>query len=332
MIISVIGYGYWGPNLVRNIIGNKSFTLKTICDINSERIDTAKKTYPQINFTQNPSDVITDNETDCIVIATNPDNHFELGMQALENNKHVLIEKPLSVNYVKAKELVEKAKSKNLILMTDLTYLYNGAVQKIDSFISSGELGTIQYIDSTRINLGIFQNDINVLGDLASHDLSIIYYLIQEKPISVSAIGKCHYNPYIENLSYLNLFYDSDLIVHIHCSWSAPVKVRQMIFGGNKKMLIYNDVEPTEKIKVYDASYELTEEDKDRILVDYRIGDVYIPKYNTREALNYMIEDFAEAIITGAKPLANTDISLQIMRTIHAANISMKENGKMVDL
>jgi predicted dehydrogenase len=253
-------------------------------------------------------------------------------MQALENNKHVLIEKPLSINYSKSKTLVEKAKSKNLVLMTDLTYLYNGAVQKIDSLISSGELGTIQYIDSTRINLGIFQNDINVLGDLAAHDLSIIYYLIQEKPISVSAIGKCHYNPYIENLGYLNLFYNSDLIVHIHCSWSAPVKVRQMIIGGDKKMLIYNDVEPTEKIKVYDAGYQLYEKDKDKILVDYRIGDVHIPKYDTREALNYMIEDFAEAIITGAKPLANTDISLQIMRTIHAANISMKENGKMIEL
>lgn len=332
MQVSIIGYGYWGPNLVRNIINNNNFKLRSVCDTNISKLEILKSQYNNINISSDTDKVLTDANTDCIIIATNPGNHFDLGMKALQNNKHVLMEKPLAINYDQAKILKQTADENGLVLMTDLTFLYNGAVNKIKEIIDNGELGNILYIDSTRINLGIFQNDINVLADLATHDLSIINYLIKERPIAVSATGKCHYKSGIENISYLNLFYDSELISHIHCSWSSPVKIRQMLIGGNKKMLIYNDIEPSEKIKLYDSSFLLTDEQKGSILVDYRIGDVYIPKYDTREALSIMIEDFYLSVVSKKMPLANSDFSLEIIKILDCAQESMIKNGKTIEL
>ncbi|MDD4216602.1 MAG: Gfo/Idh/MocA family oxidoreductase [Bacteroidales bacterium] len=332
MQVSIIGYGYWGPNIVRNVINNLNFSLKFVCDKNISKLDILKSQYSNIKISSDVDKVISDEQTDCIIIATNPGNHFELGMKALQNNKHVLMEKPLAINYDQAKLLKQTAEDKGLVLMTDLTFLYNGAVQKIKEIIDKEELGKILYIDSTRINLGIFQNDINVLTDLATHDLSIINYLIKERPIAVSATGKCHYKSGIENISYLNLFYDSELISHIHCSWSSPVKIRQMLIGGDKKMLIYNDIEPSEKIKLYDSGYNFTEEQKGSVLIDYRIGDVFVPKYDTREALSYMIEDFYNAVKNKTKPLANADFSIEIIKILDSAQKSMCQNGKTIEL
>ncbi len=332
MQVSIIGYGYWGPNLVRNIINNKNFELRFVCDKDNSKLEILKSHYTNIEISSNTEEVLADEKTDCIIIATNPGNHFEQGIKALQNNKHVLMEKPLAINYQQAKILKQTADDRGLVLMTDLTFLYNGAVKKIKEVIDSNKLGDILYIDSTRINLGIFQNDINVLVDLATHDLSIINYLIKQRPTSVSATGKCHYRSGIENISYLNLFYDSELISHIHCSWSSPVKIRQMLIGGNQSMLIYNDIEPTEKIRIYNSGYLLTDEEKGSVLVDYRIGDVYIPKYDTTEALAVMIQDFYNSISTGQKPIANSEFSLEIVHILDCALESMRNNGKIIEL
>jgi len=327
MKVSIIGFGYWGINLVRNVAHHKFFEIVNVCDIDVSRLDLLKKHHPWINASVNTEEVLSEPNTECIIIATPPHTHFNLAEKSLKNGKHVLVEKPLCLEIKQAEYLQELADEKGLCLMTDLTFLYNGAVRKIKQIIERDNLGTIQYIDSTRINLGLFQNDINVLWDLATHDLSIINYIIESRPISVSAHGVSHLKDGVENIAYLIIKYPNDLIVHIHSSWSSPVKIRQMLIGGDKKMLIYNDIEPTEKIKVYDSGFVISNAEKDEILVDYRIGDMYVPKYDTTEALKLVINDFYNSAVTGAKPLASTDSVIAIMKILFAAQESMINKG-----
>ncbi|HOE03872.1 MAG TPA: Gfo/Idh/MocA family oxidoreductase [Bacteroidales bacterium] len=332
MKTGIIGYGYWGINLVRNVVGNSVFDLKYVCDTSPDRLQLLQKTYPWLTGIDDANIILNDSEIECVIIATNPANHFSLAQQALKNRKHVLVEKPLATNLADAVKLAELAYTNGVCLMVDHTFLYHGAVRKIKEIAERGELGTINYIDSTRINLGIFQNDINVLWDLATHDLSIINYLTGELPYSVAATGKCHIKPGIENIAYLNLFYQTDLIAHIHSSWSSPVKVRQMLVGGDKKMLVYNDIEPSEKIKVYDSGFITDDNKKEQILVDYRTGDVFVPKHDTREALSTMVDDFAQSVKTGKKPLADANSAIQIIQILTAAKQSITQNGKEVKL
>lgn len=330
MKTGLIGYGYWGPNLARNVINNASFSLACVCDTNPSRLNHLKKQSPWVPTVEDPNIILNDTEIECIIIATNPANHYELALKALNNGKHVLIEKPLATNMADAEHLLDLAMKKGLTLMVDHTFLYNGAVRKIKNIIEKNELGKTQYIDSTRINLGIFQNDINVLWDLATHDLSTIYYLLEERPISVFAVGKCHLRNGVEDMAYMTLFYNSGLMVHIHSSWSSPVKLRQMLIGCDKKMLVYNDIEPTEKIKLYDSGFILNEESKDQVLVDYRIGDVYIPKYDTTEALSVMIQDFYDSITKKKDPVANAKSAIEIINTLECAGKSIKQQGKEI--
>ena len=301
--VGVIGYGYWGPNIVRNFFGNSSCTVKMVADGRPERLNLLSKVFPSILGVKDAEEIINNRELDAVVIATPVFTHFELAKRVLLAGKHVLIEKPMTSSVKEADELISLAEQKGLTLMADHTFLYTGAVQKMKEIIESKAIGTPLYFDSSRINLGLFQPDINVLWDLAPHDISILSYLITENPESINATGISHTRNKIENIAYLTVNYNSSFIAHFTCSWSSPVKVRQTLIGGDKKMILYNDLEPSEKVRVYDTGYDhKTEEDKTRIMVDYRTGDVYIPKFSTQEALAGVADDFIQSIIQKKLP------------------------------
>ena len=332
--IAVIGYGYWGPNLVRNFTNLENSTVSHVVDESPDRLEKVKKLYPSINATSSLTEILENPEIDCIIIATPISTHYDIAKKALEHNKHVLVEKPMTNSVKDAKELIELSKKVNKVLMVDHTYLYTGAIQKIKQLIDSDSLGEIQYIDSTRINLGLFQSDVNVLWDLATHDIAICSYLIKEKPISVQAIGKSHTSSDFEDIAYLTLHYESNKITHFNCSWISPVKIRHMLIGGSKKMIIFNDLETTEKVKIYDTKYKTKTNPKNdrQILADYRVGDIFIPKLPTREGLSSMIEDFVSAIIDKTKPISNYDIGLQVVKILEAAQRSITNQGKEVKI
>lgn len=331
MNIGIIGFGYWGTNLVRNFANLKDASLKTVVDARQERAGALAKLCATAKFSTSADEVIQDPDIDAIVIATPVHTHFELAKKALENGKHVLIEKPMVSSTEQAKELIELANKKNKILMVDHTFLYTGAVQKMKSLIDSGDIGNVKYFDSTRINLGLFQPDVNVLWDLAPHDISILNYLVKDKPYSVQATGVSHTNNGIENIAYITVNYDSGFIAHFSCSWTSPVKIRMMLIGGDKKMIVFNDLEPTEKIKIYDTGYlHRTDEEKKKVLVDYRTGDIYTPKIDTMEALLGMANDFVSAIINGGKPVSDYDSGLEVIKILEASQQSIKNKGQEI--
>lgn len=330
--VGIIGYGYWGPNLVRNFFNAKDCIVKSVADARPERLLQLKKTFPSISCVADADEIIYDRKIDAVIIATPVYSHFPLGMKAIAEGKHVLMEKPLSSSVNEAETLVNFAERKGVLLMVDHTFLYTGAVEKMKQLVDNCDLGTVKYLDSTRINLGLFQPDINVLWDLAPHDISILNYIINEQPYSVNATGITHTNNEIENIAYLTVNYTSGFIAHFNCSWSSPVKVRMMLIGGDKKMIMYNDLEPTEKIKVYDTGYNHTINDKKRILVDYRIGDIYVPKINTTEALLVMANDFIDSIIEGRKPRSSSQIGVDVVKILEASTESIKQCGREVVL
>jgi predicted dehydrogenase len=331
--IGVIGYGYWGPNIVRNFFGAADCTVRKVADARPERLKMLYKIFPSIGGVSDADDIIKDREIDAVVIATPVFTHFALAKKALENGKHVLIEKPMTSSVAEADELIELAAQKGLTLMADHTFLYTGAVQKMKELIETKAIGEPSYFDSTRINLGLFQPDVNVLWDLAPHDISILTYLITELPESINATGISHTRNQIENIAYLTVNYQSDFIAHFNCSWTSPVKVRQTLIGGDKKMILYNDLEPSEKVRVYDTGYNLkSEEDKNRIMVDYRTGDVYIPKLSGREALAGVAEDFIQSVIQKKEPLANAVLGRKVVKILEASQASIKNQGKEIKI
>jgi predicted dehydrogenase len=331
--IGVIGYGYWGPNIVRNFFATPDCIIKMVADGRDERLNLLARTFPSITGVKDGADVINNKDIDAIVIATPVYTHFELAKRALLQGKHVLIEKPMTSSVEEADELINIATRKNLTLMADHTFLYTGAVEKMKEIIQTEVIGTPLYFDSSRINLGLFQPDINVLWDLAPHDISILTYLITEVPESINATGISHTRNKIENIAYLTVNYNSNFIAHFNCSWSSPVKVRQTLIGGDKKMILYNDLEPSEKVRVYDTGYNhKTEEDKTRIMVDYRTGDVYIPKLSSREALAGVAADFIQSIIQKKLPLSNALLGRSVVRILEASQESIKHFGKEVKI
>jgi len=326
--IGIIGYGYWGPNLVRNFYAARNSMIKAVADARTERLDQLEKIFPSIERVKDATHIINDPNIDAVVIATPVFTHFSLARQALLNGKHVLIEKPITSSVKEAETLIDLAEKKGLLLMVDHTFLYTGAVQKIKQLIDNRELGSVTYLDSTRINLGLFQPDINVLWDLAPHDISILNYLVKEKPHSINATGVTHTKNDVENIAYLTINYESGFIAHFNCSWSSPVKIRMMLIGGDKKMVLYNDLEPTEKIKVYDTGYDhKTDEEKKKVLVDYRTGDIYVPKLNTAEALSGMANDFINCIEQKKKPVSSYEIGLDVVKILEASDKSIKNGG-----
>ena len=329
--IAVIGYEYWGPNLVRNFMNTEGCLVTHICDLDTKKLEIAKKIYPLIDTTSSIDEIFSNPQIDAVVIATPVSTHYDLALKALGSNKHILVEKPLTDNVEKAKILGVKAKEKDKVLMIDHTYIYTPAIQKIKELIDSDSLGQIQYIDSTRINLGLFQTDVNVMWDLAVHDIAICCYLLNEKPISVQATGISHTESGLENIAYITLHYKSQKLIHFNCSWISPVKIRHMLIGGDKKMIVFNDLETTEKIKIYDSSYEnkYDPEYTQKFLTDYRIGDIYIPKIQQIEGLKNMAEDFISSIQNNKEPISNFNLGLEIVKILESAQKSIKNNGQI---
>ncbi|PRY06779.1 putative dehydrogenase [Pontibacter ummariensis] len=331
--VGIIGYGYWGPNLVRNFYAAKDCCVRTVADARPERLQQLEKVFPSIEGVRDANDVIYNKNIDAVVIATPVSTHFTLARMALAEGKHVLLEKPMTSSVVEAEILINLAEQKGVLLMVDHTFLYTGAVQKMRQLVDSQELGNIKYLDSTRINLGLFQSDINVLWDLAPHDISILNYVVDERPYSVNATGITHTNNSIENIAYLTVNYASGFIAHFNCSWTSPVKVRMMLIGGDQKMILYNDLEPTEKIKVYDTGYSYSnDEEKNRVLVDYRTGDIHVPKIATTEALLGMANDFVSCIQDKKQPKSSCHLGLDVVRILEASNKSIKSCGREIVL
>ncbi|MDN3688888.1 Gfo/Idh/MocA family protein [Cyclobacterium jeungdonense] len=331
--IGIIGYGYWGPNLVRNFFSANDCRIKSVADARPERLQELNKIFPSIQRESEAENIIFDPGIDAIVIATPVFTHFLLAKKAILEGKHVLIEKPMTSSVKEAEILMNLAEQKQVLLMVDHTFLYTGAVQKIKQLLTNQELGTINYLDSTRINLGLFQSDINVLWDLAPHDISILNYLVNERPYSVNATGISHTGNNIENIAYLTVNYASGFIAHFNCSWTSPVKVRMMLIGGNKKMILYNDLEPTEKIKVYNTGYSFSnDEERKQVMVDYRTGDIHVPKLETTEALLGMANDFIQCILDNKKPRSNSNLGLDVVKILEGSAKSIKNHGHEVKL
>ncbi len=337
--IGVIGCGYWGPNLLRNFAENEAAQLRWMCDVDERRLDTLGRRYPATATTPDYKKLLADTELDAVVIATPVGTHFNFAKDALEAGKHVLIEKPFTASVREAEELIELAEQQKLTVMVDHTFIYTGAVRKIKEIVESGELGDLLYFDSVRINLGLFQRDINVVWDLAPHDLSIMDFIIGREPEAVTAIGSCHIERGIENIAYVMLRFSDEFIAHFHFNWLAPVKIRRTLLAGSRKMIVYDDIEPTEKIRIYDKGVTTNRsfEDADReaayrTLVSYRTGDVWVPKLDSTEALTYVCDEFLSAVRESRKPLTDGHAGLRVVRLLEAAQRSINEGGRAVKL
>lgn len=331
--VCLVGYGYWGKNLLRNLTSLEECRVGCVCELNKDAHRAIKALYPSLNVVSDYSKVLADTSIDAVILATPTGTHFSLASEALQQGKHVLIEKPFTTSVSKALVLIEMAEAKNKVLMIDHTFLYNGAVEKVKELIDGKVLGELKYFDSTRINLGLIQPDVNVLWDLAPHDLSILCHIHKELPASITATGVSHLKNGIENIAYLTINYNSGFIAHLNCSWSSPVKVRTTLIGGDKKMIVYDDINPTDKIRVYDCGFDIkAEEDRSKILVDYRTGDIHIPKLNTHEPLRKMLQDFLKSINTKSTPVSNWKIGLNTVRILEAAQMSIKENSQQVSI
>ena len=330
--IGVIGYGYWGPNLVRNFAESNGAVIAAVSDLDPKKLEVVKKRFPAVHTTTNFQDLLKDPEIDAIAIATPVSTHFELGMAALKAGKHLWLEKPMTETSLQARKLVDEAQKRNLVLIVDHTFIYTGAVRKIGELVKNGELGKIYYYDSTRVNLGLFQRDVSVISDLAVHDFSILDYLLGEHPTAVSASGINHFPGTPENLAYITLFYDSGTIAHVNVSWLAPVKVRQILLGGSKKMITYDDLEPSEKVKIYDKGVSFTDDPKQiqEMRVGYRTGDMWAPKLDGSEALRVEGEHFVDCIVNGKTPLSDGQLGLRVVELIEAATSSMRGRGETV--
>jgi len=329
--IGVIGCGYWGPNLLRNFAENEAAQLRLICDLDDARLAAMGRRYPAARTTNDYQNLLADSGLDAVAIVTPVATHFQIAKEALLAGKHVLVEKPLTATTREAEELIELAERNRRTLMVDHTFVYTGAVRKMKEIVASGELGDLLYFDSIRINLGLFQRDINVLWDLAPHDLSIMDYLIERQPIGVSALGSCHIEPGIENIAYLVMKFPDDFIAHFHFNWLAPVKIRRTLIAGARKMILYDDIEPTEKVRVYDkgvTANRVTDREADyQTLVSYRTGDVWAPKLDSTEALRHVVAEFLDSIVSKRKPLTDGEVGLRVVRILEAAQQSIKEGG-----
>lgn len=329
--IGVIGCGYWGPNLLRNFAENEGAQLAWICDTDEARLAAMGRRYPSAQTTGDYQKLLSDPELDAIAVVTPVATHYQIAREALLAGKHVLVEKPLTATVREAEELIELAERNCRTLMVDHTFVYTGAVRKMKEILASGELGDLLYFDSIRINLGLFQRDINVLWDLAPHDLSIMDYLIERQPLGLSALGSCHIEPGIENIAYMVMKFDDDFIAHFHFNWLAPVKIRRTLIAGSRKMILYDDIEPTEKVRVYDkgvtANRTSDREADYQTLISYRTGDVWAPKLDATEALRYVVAEFLDSIRNGRKPLTDGEAGLRVVRILEAAQQSIKQGG-----
>jgi predicted dehydrogenase len=328
----VIGYGYWGPNVVRNLQSTAGAEIAAVCDKSSASRRKVHKSYPHVYVSAEASEILTSPDIDAVAIVTPVWTHYELAKAALENGKHVFVEKPFTSNVNQAEELIELADRRNLKIMVDHTFLFTGAVKKIKQLLHEGLLGKLYYYDSTRVNLGLFQHDINVVWDLAPHDLSIMDYVIDGSPEALVATGQKHLNGH-EDVAYITLYFPDKVIAHINVNWLSPVKVRTTLIGGEKKMLVWNDLEADEKVKVYDRGVDIhNREGVYELLVNYRSGDMWAPQLEQVEALRLELSYFIECINSGKDPINDGLAGLRIVKMLDAANKSLRKRGGLVYL
>jgi predicted dehydrogenase len=331
--LGIVGYGYWGPNVARNFFHCKRANLAAICDLNESRLNLAKSTYPLIRGYSEPGPLIHSDDVQAVAIVAPVLFHYELAKAALECGKHIFVEKPFTSNTRQAEELINLALKKGLIIMVDHTFLFTGAVRKIREVINSRELGSLFFYDSTRVNLGLFQHDVNVVWDLAPHDFSIMNHLIDNSPVAISAQGTQHFGTGLEDVAYIAAHFDNGFIGHFHCNWLSPVKIRKTLISGDKKMLVWDDLESDEKIKIYDRGVELKNgEGVHNLLVSYRSGDMYAPKISNTEALKAEAEYFLDCIEKGMEPFNNGEAGLKVVRMLEAADKSLKRGGEKVKI
>lgn len=332
--IGVVGYGYWGPNLVRNFAQTEGASVVAVCDRDQDRLDGMSKVYPAVNAYRSYDDMLADPALDAVVIATPVTTHFPLAERALLAGKHVMVEKPFTRTSEEGERLIELADQGGLTLLVDHTFIYTSAVRKIRELIDAGELGRLYYYDSVRVNLGLFQSDVSVMWDLAVHDLAIMDYLLGSEPLTVAATAVAHVPDQPENMAYITCMFPDDLIAHFHVNWLAPVKVRQTLLCGSEKMVVFDDVEMSEKVKVYDKGVIL-DEAADSVYqrhVGYRTGDMWAPRLDNIEALGTEARHFVECIRTGATPDSDGRAGLRVVRILEAAHRSMASGGSPVKL
>jgi predicted dehydrogenase len=327
--VGVVGCGYWGPNLIRNFYENDQVQLRYVCDLDPAKLAKIGRRYPIVKTTTKYQDLLDDPTLDAIIVATPVHTHFRLAQQALTAGKHVLVEKPMCMTSVECSALVALADERKKVLMVDHTFAYHGAVRRMKQEIEQGLLGELLYFDSTRINLGLFQSDVNVVWDLAPHDLAIMDYLLDRTPHTVHATGACHAGNGLEDVAYITLNFENNLIAHFNVSWLSPVKVRQMLIGGTKKMIAYDDLSPMEKIRVYDKGISISENENNSSssyvnLISYRVGDMLAPVYDLAEALKVEAAHFVDCCLNGKRPITDGRAGLRVVRILEAANASLK--------
>jgi predicted dehydrogenase len=328
----VIGYGYWGPNVVRNLSQLETADVLAVCDESATARQRSQKAYPNVDVVSDPADVMSSFDIDAIAVVTPVWTHYELAKAALEKGKHIFVEKPFTSNAAQAEELIELATKKNLKIMVDHTFLFTGAVKKIRQFLDEDALGKLYYYDSTRVNLGLFQHDVNVIWDLAPHDLSIMDYLIQQSPEAVVATGQTHLNGH-EDVAFITVYFPEKIIAHLNVNWLSPVKIRTTLIGGEKKMLVWNDLEVDEKIKIYDKGVTVTSrEGVYNLLVNYRTGDMWAPQVEQVEALTRELSYFVDCIASDETPINDGKAGLRVVRMLEAASESLRQQGALVRL
>jgi predicted dehydrogenase len=330
--VGIIGYGYWGPNLLRNFAEQRRADVAAVADLDPTRLADVRRRFPAIAVTTDHREILNDPAIDAVVVATPVGTHYEIGLAALAAGKHLWLEKPMTETASQARRLVDEAQGRRRVLLVDYTFVYTGAVRKMAEIIAAGDLGDLYYYDSTRLNLGLFQHDVNVIADLAVHDFSILDFLLHEHPVSVAATGVDHFPGTPANLAYITLRYPSGMIAHASVSWLAPVKVRQILIGGSKRMITYDDLQPSEKVKVYDKGISFTDDPEQiyRMRVDYRTGDVWAPNLDTREALRVAGEHFVDCIESGTAPDTDGAMGVRVVELMEAATTSMRGRGEPV--
>ncbi len=330
--VGVIGYGYWGPNIVRNLHGQKYLQATMVCDKSAAALARVRKAYPSIEAVSDPMDVLRSPEIDAVAVITPVWTHYELAKLALENGKHVFIEKPFTSNSAQAEELIDLAARKKLTIMVDHTFLFTGAVREIRELTESGALGDLYYYDSLRVNLGLFQHDVSVIWDLAPHDLSIMDHVIQTEPEAIVATGEKHLNG-VEDVAFMTIYFPRNVIAHINVNWLSPVKIRTTLIGGQKKMVVWNDLVADEKIRVYDKGVQITSGEGIRdLLVSYRTGDMWAPQLEPMEALHAEMNYFADCVLNSKTPFNDGHAGLRIVRMLEAAEESIRKRGELIRL
>jgi predicted dehydrogenase len=330
--IGVIGYGYWGPNIVRNLHGQKHAQAVMVCDKSPTALGRARKAYPGIQTVSDHLELLRSPDIDAVAVITPVWTHYELAKLALENGKHVFIEKPFTSSSAQAEELVELAARKNLTIMVDHTFLFTGAVRKIRELTDSGALGDLYYYDSLRVNLGLFQHDVSVIWDLAPHDLSIMDHIIKAEPEAIVATGEKHLNG-VEDVAYITIYFPRNVIAHINVNWLSPVKIRTTLIGGQKRMVVWNDLVADEKVRVYDKGVQITSGEGIRdLLVSYRSGDMWAPQLEQLEALHVELDYFADCILKSKTPFNDGHAGLRVVRMLEAAEQSIRNKGELVRL